>query len=85
MQLLSKPEITTVVTVAKSDLGQYQNKPKDSAHSDLNFEIRKSGVGYVYNGAWYFKVIEFSPPYMKIEVQHPMGNFPVEFFDVVKI
>lgn len=75
----------TAETAAKFEAGRYENRPSDINWANLVFDLDKDGNGYVHNGAWYFKTIEFRPPYMRIEVLHPRDNFEVEYFHVVKI
>lgn len=50
---------------------------------DVNLETKE---GYVHNGNWYFEVLEFKPPYMKIRVKHPFRKPPViEYHDVAAV
>lgn len=66
--------------------GRYINDPKDGVGAHLDFGISDDGkTGYVYNGDWYFKVLEFNPPYMKIKVDHPRAAPFVECFNVHKV
>ncbi|QHJ79839.1 MAG: hypothetical protein [Caudoviricetes sp.] len=56
--------------------------PTDIEDFTLDFQIFND-EGYVYNGSWYFEVLEFRPPYMKIKVIHPLSKFDVEYHNVV--
>lgn len=75
----------TVVMLAKSDAGRYENKPVGQDYGNIVFDLSENGEGYVLNGAWYFEVLEFRLPYMKIKVLHPRKPFEVECHNVVKI
>ena len=75
----------TVETDVKFEAGRYENMSNDGSYASVTFDLDKDGNGYVINGAWYFKVLEFKPPYMKIEVLHPLGSYPAEWHNVVKI
>lgn len=47
----------------------------------LDFQITND-EGFVINGCWYFEILEFKPPYMKIKVLH-RKPFNVEYHNVV--
>ena len=74
-----------VETGVKFEAGRYENMSNDGSYVSTTFDLDKDGNGYVINGAWYFKVLEFKLPYMKIEVLHPRGSYPAEWHNVVKI
>lgn len=64
---------------AKSD-GKYLAK---FLGGEPTMELEISGnTGYVLNGAWYFDVLEFNPPHLKLKIQ--VTGSVVEWTDVVK-
>ena len=68
-----------MATPARFD-GQYLAK---FLGGEPTMELEISGnTGYVLNGAWYFDVLEFNPPHLKLRVQ--ATSSVVEFNDVVK-
>lgn len=78
-QLLHWKWRATVAMPAKSD-GKYLAK---FLGGEPTMELEISGnTGYVLNGAWYFDVLEFNPPHLKLKIQ-ATGSV-AEFNDVVK-
>ncbi|HEI0612383.1 TPA: hypothetical protein SIF59_004266 [Escherichia coli] len=50
----------------------------------MYFNLNKDNTeGYVVNGDWYFDVLEFKPPYMKMRIQR--GAVVLEFQNVQKL
>lgn len=74
-----------MATDVKFEAGRYENMSPDGDYASVTFDLDSEGNGYVINGAWYFKVLEFKLPYMKIEVLHPRGSYPAEWKNVRKI